>query len=370
MADSILAEGGAETTRIDTLSFYDDSEPHWNERPYLAKVEEKRGRAGFHINIANQDLFVFDRATSYFHATPTHTISYSSKCEDETRRILHSQHSRVLLSGIGGDEVMGGASTPIPELQDLMTSLRVRELTHRLKVWALDKRVPWMHLLMEAIKDFVSPTLARRRQPIYWLEENFVRRNKRAFSGYDRRLTVFGPPPSFQTNLLTLDSLRRQVSFQGTGSNPAYETRYPYLDRSLLEFVYSIPRSQVVGPGRRRLLMRRALKGLVPDEILERRKKAFVVRGPTLALSSEWDRLSTLVKHMSSASLGLVNHDIFLATLRKARNNDEVPLPYIIRTIFLEAWLGNLQQHRVFVDPLTRYRGSSGLELLNHSFEG
>src|SRR6202035_132686 len=51
MADQILARGKGETPRLDTLSYYDDSEPNWNERPYFTKVEEKRGRAGCHIDV-------------------------------------------------------------------------------------------------------------------------------------------------------------------------------------------------------------------------------------------------------------------------------------------------------------------------------
>ena len=51
MADTIIARGAAETPRLDTISYYDDSEPNWNERPYFTKVEEKRGRTGCHIDV-------------------------------------------------------------------------------------------------------------------------------------------------------------------------------------------------------------------------------------------------------------------------------------------------------------------------------
>jgi asparagine synthase (glutamine-hydrolysing) len=37
VADRVLANGHAETPRLDTISFYDDSEPNWNERPYFTK---------------------------------------------------------------------------------------------------------------------------------------------------------------------------------------------------------------------------------------------------------------------------------------------------------------------------------------------
>ena len=49
IADTVLADGAAECPRLDTISYYDDSEPTWNERPYFTKVEEKRGRTGLHF---------------------------------------------------------------------------------------------------------------------------------------------------------------------------------------------------------------------------------------------------------------------------------------------------------------------------------
>jgi asparagine synthase (glutamine-hydrolysing) len=39
VADTIIDRGAAETPRLDTLSYYDDSEPNWNERPYFTKVD-------------------------------------------------------------------------------------------------------------------------------------------------------------------------------------------------------------------------------------------------------------------------------------------------------------------------------------------
>ena len=49
MADTIAARGAAETPRLDTVSYYNDSEPNWNERAYFTIIEAKRGRIGCHI---------------------------------------------------------------------------------------------------------------------------------------------------------------------------------------------------------------------------------------------------------------------------------------------------------------------------------
>jgi len=50
MADDILAKEGAETSRLDTLSYYDKTEPSGDDWTYFQKVEAKRGRAGIHID--------------------------------------------------------------------------------------------------------------------------------------------------------------------------------------------------------------------------------------------------------------------------------------------------------------------------------
>src|ERR1700722_965483 len=50
MADTVIASGAAETQRLDTISWYDDSydqiEPDTKERRFFNKVEEKRSRTG------------------------------------------------------------------------------------------------------------------------------------------------------------------------------------------------------------------------------------------------------------------------------------------------------------------------------------
>ncbi|MCI0724319.1 MAG: asparagine synthase-related protein, partial [Acidobacteria bacterium] len=70
MADTIIASGAAETPRLDTISYHNDSEPNWNERPYFTKVEEKRCRTGCHIDVGKQESFKFDFESDGFAATP------------------------------------------------------------------------------------------------------------------------------------------------------------------------------------------------------------------------------------------------------------------------------------------------------------
>src|SRR5579859_1085488 len=44
-----LREGASSTELLDTISYYDDSEPDWNEKPFFTAVERQRGKSGIHF---------------------------------------------------------------------------------------------------------------------------------------------------------------------------------------------------------------------------------------------------------------------------------------------------------------------------------
>jgi asparagine synthase (glutamine-hydrolysing) len=357
MADTIIARGAAATPRLDTLSYYNDSEPNWNERPYFTKVEEKRGRTGTHIDVGSQERFNFQFESDHFAATPGSGGGRPSESSRQFAACMASQGNRVVLSGIGGDEVTGGVPTPTPELEDLLARGQFRTLAHQLKVWALNKRKPWFYLLFDAARGFFPPALVgvpKHMRPAPWLHANFVKQNRAALQGYPARVKLFGPLPTLQENVSTLDVLRRQLACVALPAEPLYEKRYPYLDRGLLEFMYAVPREQLVRPGQRRSLMRRALIGIVPDELLNRKRKAYVARSPLTAISEGFESLAEISRHMSSGSLGIVEAKKFLEALQKARHGEEVPVVTLMRTLGIELWLRNRRRWMPFGGEVSR----------------
>ncbi|MEG9437800.1 hypothetical protein JAO29_16755 [Edaphobacter sp. HDX4] len=127
------------------------------------------------------------------------------------------------------------------------------------------------------------------------------------------------------------------------------EYRYPYLDRDLLDFLLNIPSEQLAIPGRRRHLMRRALRGLLPVEILERRRKAFLIRSPLLSIQRAHEHIGSLFRSSRLVDLGLVKRDEFLAVVDiVARGADVQGWPHIVRTIEMELWLRSTE---TFHDP-------------------
>jgi len=203
-----------------------------------------------------------------------------------------------------------------------------------------------------------AASIATHNRGVAWLRPAFVKQHKAALAGYPVRTRLFGPLPTFQDNLSALESLRRQLGCKALPIEPPFERRYPYLDVQLMEFMFSIPREQVVRPSHRRSLMRRALVGIVPSEILNRKRKAFIVRAPMVDVSHNWSDLVSSTRHSILSSYGIVDAGRLLQVLRRARRGEEVPLIALTRTLAAELWLrrmsrfGDITNHRMPMPPV------------------
>jgi asparagine synthase (glutamine-hydrolysing) len=368
-ADGIISQGDAETPRLDTVSYFDDSEPNWNERPFFQKVEETRGRPGHHIDASSPAEFAVDEKQAQLNLVPG-SYRRSARLAAELGLMMDAQDHRVLLSGIGGDEVAGGVPTPLPELENLLRLGHLTKLTKQLRLWSLARRQPWLHLLFEAcLRFFPSPFAVRphkRRAP--WLDLGFVRRNRLTFVTQDHAIRIFGPLPSFQENMGTLDSLRSQLACASLAPGPLCERRYPFLDRDLLEFLYGVPREQLVRPGQRRSLMRRALAGVVPDEILNRKRKAFVCRSPIKDVATAWSTTRSIANSLQYSSEGIIDSDALGRAVESLASGRDISAPRLMRVIELQLWLKEMGDGGIFPNDVGKDRFHPDEGLLAHLF--
>jgi asparagine synthase (glutamine-hydrolysing) len=346
VADQLIAQRTVETPRVDTVSYYDDQEPNWNERPYFSMVEAKRGRPGSHLDIGALRSAFEEPDRRVFFPLPGHDKLHWDRAV-EFSKCSEVRACRVLLSGIGGDEFLGGLPSPTAELQDLFVGLRLTRFFHQLLAWSLAQRRPWLHLWFDVIEEFFPDTLRRlykkSRVPC-WLSGPAVRRHSNALEANSPRLRLGGPRPSFQTNLSTLRHIRRQLNDSHLTPARRYRVTYPYLDRDLLTFLFAIPREQLVRPHQRRSLMRRALAGIVPAEILGRRRKAFIARRPLLLVEYALPQISRLLGAPVTISSQWVRSDLWpevLSAVKQGKGNRIVPLITLFR---LELWFQTLLQ--------------------------
>jgi len=365
MADLIIAGAHTDCPRLDTVTWYDGSNPNWGELPYFTKVEERRGCVGHHIDgrslrrDSSQKRFGAEFESDRFTATPIANNGQSEFFKQNAAYIM-SRGYRVTLSGIGGEVTGDGVPTATPELQNLLARARFFTLAHRLNAWAAKMGESRLSLLWEAVQGFFSSrvNVLKEMHPPHWLHPSFVRRNRNAFRGYPLRVKLCGPLPSFQDHTDKLGANRRFVAHCHLSSELLREVRYPYYDRDFLEFVYAIPREQIVGVGQRRFLMRRALVGIVPGEILSRRKKETVPQKTAKSISVEWPSVTEIGQLMISSFVGVIDLDRFEEALQKARRDEEAPIESLKRTLKLEAWLRHLMIQGVLTNAMAARRHS------------
>ncbi len=346
VADALFAADQAGCPRLDTISYYDDDEPNWNERPFFSLIEKKRGRQGYHVYVGGTDgAFVPPDSDLFFPLPGTDSLSF-----ERTREFacaLRQSQSRVTISGIGGDEFLGGVPTPVPELQDLFVHGRGFSFARQLLEFGLRQRRPWTHLCFDTVEEFL-PQFVRRlydHPPIApWLTPALVRRNVNAFWADKKRMKLFGPRPSFQAGLSTVNHMRRQLCCSHLNALSNHRATYPLMDRDLLAFLLAIPREQLVRPGQRRSLMRRALAGLVPPEIFARKRKAYITRQPLASIDSSLRAIEGLLKSPFVAFLGWVDKEGLTRALESAERDEIENLIPLLETIKVELWLRSLVQ--------------------------
>jgi len=353
MADDILAREGAETLHLDTLSYYDNTEPSGDDCIHFPKIEQKRGRAGIHIDASRLETSPASLECADFCTLPG-ALGFGKKLDTERADAVRAGGYRAVLSGIGGDEFMGGVPNPRAQLADLIMQFRFVSLARELIAWSLVKRWPWIQLLWQSGIDVLPSSLgqyfAKEAKIEPWIRKGFAKRTRLAI----RQLDVdehFGLwLPTRRSYIAGVLVMANNLAKFTAPVQAFEEARYPFLDQTLIEFILSIPASQLLRPGERRSLMRRSLARIVPKEILSRRTKQLGVRTPMLILEKYWDELQSFYETSLSSRLGYIHEVQLRKTICDARDGKSVPVVRVLWTISLEYWLRGLAA-RGLLDP-------------------
>jgi asparagine synthase (glutamine-hydrolysing) len=327
---------------IDTISYFDSSEPNWNEKPFVSAVESRRGKSGIHI-----DLSLTAAAHSPDFETNGQPSLWPEDCQLTLVDVASGHRSRVVLSGLGGDELLGGIPTPLPELADLLYRHDYVRLLSRSFSWCVTDRKALVLRLRE---------VARFRSSVY--EDSIVEPSDIPKWASVRLATAFDPtndealdyscwrdlPPSIVSFRRAWRILLETLPTHAKSDRKRTEYRFPYLDRDLVDFLARVPREQLVRPGRRRSLMRRALGRFMPVEVVERRRKAFVIRRPVRTIRDHYAQIRRLFEQSVAAERGYIDRSLILRALEEFQTGTSIGLHRsLTRAINLERWLRTLE---------------------------
>ena len=247
----------------------------------------------------------------------------------------------VLLSGIGAEAVVLNKHQEPVHLADLLRGGRMVELWRELDRWQRALKMPLSNL---ALRYGLGPLVGGPRISYGWtpgrhdwIADGFARTwnlRDRATRGNMPR-TGRGCADQWHVELIgwiTGFLLRGYLE-------KACDIRYPFLHRPLVELVLSMPWSLKAVPGEPKAVLRRAMKGILPERVRCRTKSASTGHAAYNGLRKEWPVLQQLVDSSVLVEIGAVDRERLRNALYLARQGHARDLGGLLSTLTLDAWL-------------------------------
>lgn len=350
VAHNLIQRREAAAPGLETVSYVFDDAPTSDERKWISHVDEWRGATG--LRFLDRDYPWPQPLDDPSGIALPNSVFFSSAYAAGLRDAMRVRGARVVLSGTGGDELLHSRNNPMPELADLVASRRFVSLHRRLRVWSSLLRRPYADLLWN---DAVVPNLpvsvqvrlesTATRQIPDWLDEHFVDRMQ-----LRKRIVARAWEPGALRPSARIQARAFRIVSAAVGNGlhqelGGCEMAFPYADRRLIEFLQAIPADQRIRCGQSRSIMRRGLRGLVPDAILNRRGKGDPSEVAFRGLRREAERWRALLGDSRIARRGYVDAQMFRAALDRAMEGREHHSGRLLTLLTIELWL-RATEHR------------------------
>jgi asparagine synthase (glutamine-hydrolysing) len=263
---------------------------------------------------------------------------------------------RVMLSGLGGDELFAGQ---FHYLADLLRQRQLRTLWAEVRgIYPVDRMHNRRTSLEKLLRYYVvGPLIPRTFKRLAntvvtglvppWIDRSLATRTRladRIAAGPERLYPDAYRQDCFEVFKSSLVDVTLPLH-EALGAAFGVETRFPLLDRSLVEYMFAAPREQKIRRGQVRLLQRRAMKGILPEVVLTRHVKKNL--NPVLRRQQHGNFVAEANKLFSGGSLRCEAY-LDRAHLRRSygefllnRGGDDAARP-IWFALNLERWLEGL----------------------------
>lgn len=349
VADHLVETGQVSIPKVKTTSHFTEGTLNSDEGKYIRWVEQQRGMVGFHQRYDDHCMrFAAPEQRFYGHLT---AAILHSRMPEALGDEMKEGGARLLLSGHGGDHLLWAIESAAPDLADLIYRGRLYALHQRTKTWSGIFNKSYFSVML---RDGVAPLLPELWQDRYhanlpgppaWLEPALARHLAVGGSPWLPKDPFGIPTPGLRFRSRLVLKAIELAAKGGYRSVRCGDIVYPFLDRSLIEFLLSIPFNQIMRDGVQRSLQRRALGGLVYSKILKRKYKASSEDGVILGLNREWSRILSVFAHSRLVERGFVNRDRLREALFLARHGDKANTLQLMFTISLELWLRSVEHH-------------------------
>ncbi|MDM4764470.1 asparagine synthase (glutamine-hydrolyzing) [Pelomonas sp. SE-A7] len=252
---------------------FDD--PGFNERPYAEAVVGAVSGAAHWVSFTAADLVRDLDAIVWTQDSPFNSSSIAAQWY--VMKAARAGGMKVMLDGQGSDEVFAGYAPFIGyRFVDLLRQGRVGEFRRQFAAYRHRSGIGVSAATALLIRPFISGRLEHGLRSMRSGAHKFVHASLR-----DNPLSPMREGAEFP------DRLRSRLwnMFTGWGipellhsldrNSMAHsiEARVPFLDHRLVEKVFSMDGDQLISDGHTKAVLRRAVDGIVPDAVLQRRDK-------------------------------------------------------------------------------------------------
>jgi len=333
------------TQRFKTFTAYYTEEERYDERPWAAIVGKHANCDMYYVSPDPAKVLAdFDRMT-WFNDYPVVGSSFISQYY--LMRLARQTGVPVLLDGQGSDEILGGYNHAFYRYYaDLLNKIRwlkfVREFPSYLKY--NQKGTIGAKFAKTLLAWIFKESTLYNQEAKHLFESPFVENIK------DDQLfrQIVDLPVSrlsnFLYNLLMTTSIQTLLHFEDRNSMAhSIETRVPFLDYRLVEFVFCLPSEFKISGYTGKLVHRHALRGVVPAKILARTDKVnFAAPGEAYWMRREMKPLFVQTfYHSRFYERPFYNHRLIEEWGKKYLNGDDRHGSPLWRIIALEQWFRN-----------------------------
>jgi asparagine synthase (glutamine-hydrolysing) len=311
-------------------------DPRIDEGKYIGEVVSSTGGRHVDVFLTDDDVVSSIDELLWFMDEPFHSPTVYGHWRVLGR--ARAEGTIVMLEGQAGDEVFCGYDHLLPAfVYSFLMSGNLRAALATIGARAAISRVGRRRAILDVARHFAPASLRARRMPP-WLGERLDGGTHAAVCGRDVR--------SHQLHLLGVTPLPAFLHHDDRNSmSVGVESRSPFFDHRLAEAALALRPDELLRDGMLKWPLRAAMRGLVPDAIVDRRdKQGFTVDQTEWVKGRLGDVIGETLAERETAARGYVRVPELRALLASVRAGGR-GIDELWRAFITERWL------RMFIDP-------------------
>lgn len=348
-----LISAGRVQADVRLYSLVYDHTPTLDEKEFLDAVENRCPHLQFNRILADDiwNLHEFGNDDGYPLENPEIMSGRGSALA--INRMAVRDGCRVLLSGLFGDEALGAPYAYSPQL---LRDIELKRMSEELRYFLSYAKSPWQLFLSGYLTYVLPPWLKEAIKSVFFRKRlagdelpNFLSH----LCDPDDSYQVFFPSTGSDNRLTQLISntimggLTAEICINmlDLGAHSGIDYAFPFLDRRLIDFLLSVPPMLLFRQGSNKYILRRSMKGILPECVRARKGKAFKkLMGLEELKADDRSRVEWLINDSRAVCYGLVVRPELEAAYELYLDG-KYPSHLMDRYLCLESWIRSYEQN-------------------------